>query len=205
MLRRWPQRGRVILLVPVVCLFCAGLYGQSGVDNPAEFASATLPESNEALLLSSRIEEAIGAGDYRLAIEQIERLMRLPGGLVMAPATRTYYPVWRQAFRLLAQLPPAGVELYRQMYDAEVEARFREAVSQADIGALRELFRGYRLSSEWEGVGIELATRLLDDGAYGEAIEVMGEITATGAGFSRENRLQLAVSLGCGGARRRRR
>ncbi|MBU0618317.1 MAG: PQQ-like beta-propeller repeat protein, partial [Planctomycetes bacterium] len=173
-----------------------------------KFATATLPESNEALLYSSRVEAAIQAGDYRPAVELIERLMDLPAGLVAAPASRTYYPVWRQAFRLQAQFPEAGVELYRQLYDAEVSARFGQAASRADVGALRELFYGYRLSTAWPAIGAELTAHLLDQGAYGEAIAVLRELTPrgdrSGAGDAvigvPEQKAQLAVALAGAGA-----
>lgn len=204
-----PRRSRVVKALCALLLFhtCAAVAQQSDADQ-GKFAAATLPESNEALLCSSRVEEAIQMGDYRLAIELTERLMQLPDGLVATPASRTYYPVWRQAFRLLAQLPSPGVELYRQLYDSEVSARFQAAASQADVNALRELFHGYRLSSEWPAIGVELTAHLLDQGAYGEAIAVLRELTArTGPlptdsprGVPREYQAQLVIALAGAGA-----
>lgn len=207
MTRRRPRRCRALLVLFAVTLPIPVLPAQRADADQTKFAAATLPESNEALLLSSRIEDAIQAGDYRLAVELIDRLMDLSAGLVAAPASRTYYPVWRQAFRLLARLPPAGVELYRQLYDAEVAARFQKAASEADVGVLRELFHGYRLSTSWPAIGVELAAHLLDQGAYGEAIEVLREMTSadrlqTGStvGIAPEYRAQLVVALASAGA-----
>ncbi|MFQ5805162.1 MAG: PQQ-binding-like beta-propeller repeat protein [Phycisphaerae bacterium] len=185
-----------------MALLTPALVAQRDDTGRGKFASATLPESNEALLFSSRVEEAIQVGDYRLAVELIDRLRGLPGGLVAAPASRTYYPVWRQAFRLLAQLPEQGVELYRQLHDAEVSARFEEAVAAADLNALRELFHDYRLGSAWPAIGVELAAHLLDRGAYGEAIEVLREISESGVGVTPEHKAQLAVALASVGAAR---
>jgi outer membrane protein assembly factor BamB len=206
-LRQTCRRDAFLALFAALLHTCAVL-GQQMNGDQGQFAAATLPESNEALLCSSRVEEAIRTGDYRLAIELTERLMDLPGGLVVAPASRTYYPVWRQAFRLLGQLPPAGVELYRQLYDAEVDARFQRAASEGDVGVLHELFRGYRLSSAWPAIGVELAARLVDEGAYGEAIEVLREMTSRAdrsqVGITTEAapqcRAQLVVALGSAGA-----
>src|SRR5262245_18560906 len=79
-------------------------------------ASATLPESNEAIMLSSRIEEAARAGDFQLAIQLVDRMGEVPGELVAAPATRTFQPMWRQVGRLIAQLPTRGLEMYRQLH-----------------------------------------------------------------------------------------
>ena len=94
-------------------------YGQAAGQR-ARPATATLPESNEAALLSGRVQEAIRRGDHRLAIRLIEQIMQLPGELVAVPGSRTHYPARHQAYRLLQQLPPAGVQLYRQLYDAGV-------------------------------------------------------------------------------------
>jgi len=175
---------------------------QSGDSSPATWAAATLPESNEALLLSSRIEEAAQAGNYRLAIELAEQLAHLPAGLVAEPAGRTYQPPWRQAWRLLAQLPQPAVELYRQLHDAEVSARFQAAALQADLNALRELFHSYRLSSFWPAIGVELTAHLLDAGAYGEAIEVLRELRRAGVTPPPERDAQLAAALAAAGAAR---
>jgi outer membrane protein assembly factor BamB len=185
----------VLLLPNVPPLSAQPLRDDRGVP-----ATATLPESNEAMLLSSRVEEAVQRGDYRLAIELIDRIMKLPGELVAAPASRTYYPVWRQAQRLTTLLPPAGVELYRQLYDAEVAARFQQARDAADLDALRELFNGYRLSTSWGQIGRELVVRLLDQAAYGECIEILRELLAAGGADDVERRAQLAIALARVGA-----
>ena len=164
-------------------------------------AFATLPESNEALLITSKIEDAIHAGDYRLAIEMIERLKALSTGLVAAPASRTFYPVGRQAMRLLEQLPAEGIALYRQLYDAEIQARFVQAATNSDIGQLRELFRGFPLCTIWPRIREELAAQLLDQGAFNEAVEVLRETRTGSEAESPERSALLAVALARSGAK----
>ncbi|MGE0481983.1 MAG: PQQ-binding-like beta-propeller repeat protein [Phycisphaerae bacterium] len=159
-------------------------------------ATATLPESNEAMILSSRVEDAVKAGDFRLAIRLIEQVTELPAELVVTPATRTYYPVWRQGVRLLRRLPPAGVHLYRQLYDAEVAARLEQAAAESNVEALRELFRRYPIATAWPRIGQELMGLLLDRAGYGEAVEVARELAASGATPSPEREAQLVVALG---------
>jgi outer membrane protein assembly factor BamB len=175
-------------------------YGQAAGPR-ARPATATLPESNEAALLSGRVHEAIQRGDYRLAIRLIEQIMQLPGELVAVPGSRTRYPARHQAYRLLQQLPPAGVQLYRRLYDAGVTARFQRAAQSADVAALRELFRVYRLSSAWPEIGRELAALLLDQGVHGEAIEVLREVLpGTDGGDLAARQAQLLVALTKAGA-----
>ncbi len=170
-------------------------YGQAPGQR-ARPATATLPESNEATLLSGRVQEAIQRGDHRLAIRLIEQIMQLPGELVAVPGSRTHYPARHQAYRLLQQLPPAGVQLYRRLYDAGVTARFQRASRSADVAALRELFSVYRSSSAWPDIGRELAALLLDQGVHGEAIEVLREVLpATDGGDLPARQAQLLVAL----------
>ncbi len=166
----------------------------------AASAFATLPESNEALLLTGEAEAAIRRGEFRLAIELIGRIRSLPAGLVASPASRTFYPLDRQATRLLRMLPDAGVEMYRQLLDSEVGARLEEAVRAGDMGALRELFGEYPLSSHWQEIGWELVARQLDSGQFADAVGTLREMRAAQSGASPELEAQMIVALGEFGA-----
>jgi tetratricopeptide (TPR) repeat protein len=164
-------------------------------------ASATLPESNEALLLSGRVEDAARAGDFRLAIELISQIMKLPAELVASPGSRTYQPVWRHASRLIAQLPDAGLQMYRQLHDAEAAAMLAEAARAGDAQRLRVIFREYPHTSCWVDIGRELIARLLDAGDFAGAIEILHELLAS-EGDDAELRAQLVIaSIGAGAPR----
>lgn len=167
----------VLIAFFVAIFFCISAPAQVQRAIPA---TATLPESNEAAILSSGVREAIQSGDVRLAIRRIEQFMQLSGELVAEPDGRTYQPVWRHARRLFAALPPMGVETYRTMYDAEVAGRFREARDQVDMAALRDLFERYPLATSAPEIGRELAALLVDQGAYGEALEILREMEQSG-------------------------
>lgn len=178
--RRQPRTGQSRSLFVLIGLGLAGVleapvFAQQPVDDVAAWAAATLPENNEALLLSSRAEDAISAGDFRLAIELIDRIYDLPAGLVAAPATSIFYPLPRQAARLLARLPEEGIEFFRQLYDAEVDARYADAVKVGDRTELEYLFRRRRLATRWPTIATELAAQLIDRGRFADAIEVTRE------------------------------
>lgn len=172
------------------------------VPNSAQLASsATLPESNEAMLLATQVEDAIDRGDFRLALRLIEQIMALPAELVSSPEGRTLYPVRTRAISLLRRLPPDGVRMFRELHDADVGARFAAASAAGDVATLRELFYTYPIASTWPEIGRELVAHLLDRGAHGEAIEVIRELTAAAEGTSAERRGQLAAALLSIGAR----
>ncbi len=164
-------------------------------------SSATLPESNEAMLLATQVEDAIDRSDFRLALRLIEQIMALPAELVSSPEGRTLYPVRTKAFSLLRRLPADGVRMFRELHDADVGARFAAAAAAGDVATLRELFFTYPIASTWPEIGRELVAHLLDRGAHGEAIEVIRELTAAAEGTSAERRGQLAAALLSIGAR----
>lgn len=173
----------------------AGVLGAATAAGQGVGSSATLPESNEAMILSSRVEEALATGDFRLAIRLVEQITELPAELVSVPDSRTYYPVWRQAVRLLRQLPPAGVQIYQQLYDGEVSARFETGAAAGDVAALRELFHRYPVSSSWPAIGQELIAQLLDREAFGEAVEVIRELQTAKVPQTPVRRAQWVVAL----------
>lgn len=195
------SRVRVALTLSILPLLGSAVFAQLPVTGSS---SATLPESNEAMLLASRAMEAGERGDYRLAIQVIERIMGLPDELTVDPRSGVYYPVWRQARRLLANLPAEGIDYYRRMYDGEVESRLERARREGDVDALRELFRRYAMSTPGVRVGQELATRLIEQGAASEAVEVLRELESMLAapqtprvpdGFAVQRDAQLVVAL----------
>ena len=110
-----------------IVLPAGALQAQTRSRVPRQAQTAALPESNEAMLLAGQAGEAVKLGDFRLAIELIEQIMDLPDALVANPDHPVYYPVWRQARRLLRALPPDGLTYYRQIVDPEAAVSFREA------------------------------------------------------------------------------
>ncbi len=163
-------------------------------------AAATLPESNEAILLTGRVEDALAAGDFRLALELLDQLRNHSAELIAPAASRTLIPIWRHVFRLQRQLPPGALDMYRRLRDAEAAAKFAAASRNADLAALREIFRAYPLTDCWLAVGRELAARLIDGGAYSEATEVLREMAEAGGDAGPEVLTHLAIALAAGGA-----
>lgn len=136
-------------------------------------ATATLPQGNEAALLSSRARDAIQVGDFEVAIRLIERIAALPESLVPVTGGRTYYPTWREALRLQALLPADGVKQYQMEFDALVGARRDTARENFDLGALRALFERYQASRHWSSLAGDLAALYLDQGRYAEAYAIL--------------------------------
>ncbi len=172
--------------------------------NPADLnelrSSATLPVSNESILLSSRAVDAIESGDYRLAIQLIEQIYGQQDGLIPLPASATFYPAWRQAERLLHQLPPAGTRMAQQLSDAGVAAAFEDARRSGNVEALRELFWRRPLSAHRGDIALELAAWYLDRGQFAGATEVLREMTPSDPTTRASVEAMRAVALAESGA-----
>ena len=176
-----------LTVFPDVVLGQEPLFEQGGT-------TATVPANNEAMLLVSRIEQAIRQGDWQMALVLRERVLNFSADLVIAPVARTYLPVWRRVGELFEQLPAPGREQFRQLYEADAAAHWRKARQTGDLDMLRTLFREYRGLETWPMVGGELATRLIDQGEYGEAIEVIRLLEDAGL-LEPPQRAQLVVAL----------
>lgn len=161
--------------------------------------TASLPIDNEAMLIARQVHEATRQGDYRLAIELCDSLRSFGGELVADVSGERFLPAWRMARRLLHELPTAGRELYRQMFDAEVSARFERAKAAHDVDALRALYETRPLSSHSQAIGMELATVLLDRGRYGDAVGVLEGLRVGQVDADPAYVLLRAVALGASG------
>ncbi|MGD8451662.1 MAG: PQQ-binding-like beta-propeller repeat protein [Phycisphaerae bacterium] len=183
----------MLVLAGGLLVGCAAASAQQAADEPG--LTATLPTNNEALLVAGQVSDAIENGDYRLAIALLQRLLEHAPELVVVPPGRTCYPVWRLRARLMDQLPPEALAMYRQLYDAEIAGRLDEAVRRGDRDALRELFRIYRGSTLWPQIGGELVATLLDDGRFAETDFVIRTLSEAGVELGPERRAQWAVAL----------
>lgn len=196
----WRRRNQAIVSAAIFASTINSFsQGQQAESDRGRQASATLPESNEALLLTGKIDDAIRAGEHRLAIELIAQIMKLPAELVASPGSRTYQPVWRHASRIIAQLPEPALQMYRQLYDAEAAALLSAAVRDGRIDELWRLFRAYPQTTSWPEIGRELVARLLDQGNFASAVEILSELLAI-SGDDAELRMQLIVATVGAGA-----
>ncbi|MCA9242821.1 MAG: PQQ-binding-like beta-propeller repeat protein, partial [Phycisphaerales bacterium] len=177
----------------------AAAAAQAPDDGRAPAATATLPESNEALLISSRIRTALQNQDFALAFRLLEGYPAGSSELVAIPASETYQPVWREAWRLYGETPPAGVELYRRLREEAARVRYEEASRNADIATLRTLFRTERLCEVWPRIARDFATLLLESGHYSEAIEAL-RLLQREQPRAADVQAQLAVTLALAGA-----
>ncbi|MFH1745618.1 MAG: PQQ-binding-like beta-propeller repeat protein [Planctomycetota bacterium] len=190
------MRRVLIISIALTLLFPVPSVGQEVDDSREVLATATLPVSNEAMLLAGRVQQAVVEGDYRLAVVLLDELFKQADQLVVVPPGRTYYPVWWRAGRLVEQLPEEGLATYRGLHDAEVATLLKEASARGDIPALINLFRIFRGSANWPAIGRALLAHLLDAGRFGEVLEIGRDLEAAGISSDPRRCMQMVVALG---------
>lgn len=174
------MRPQSIVLLLASLLAVAPVAAQ--VDEASVSGTATLPQSNEAQLLSGQIQQAIQGGEYAVAFELMTRLPATGEELLVAPGGRTLYPTWRERLRLQELLPPDARANFEERFGALVRGRFDRAKRQHDLAALRQIFVEYRAATLWDSAATELVDRLIDAGRFAAAAQALSVVRSGGAG-----------------------
>jgi hypothetical protein len=103
------------------------------------------------------------------AVEQFQRVMDTAGD-ELVPVDGRHHALARWVIhKHLAQLPPKGVELYRQRVDGQAAKRLEEAKKDRDDSGLHRLLRDMFASRPSEEAIIELARRAFDRAEFDAA------------------------------------
>ncbi|MBN2448676.1 MAG: hypothetical protein JXO22_18260, partial [Phycisphaerae bacterium] len=167
--------------IAMLLILCVTHTGQLQAQPDVEHTRTRIPLDNEAALLVEQLADAVNRDEPRRAIGLADQLFARSSGLVQTRAGGTFMPAADLAARMLADLSPDGVALYRQLHDSETEALFTAATDCGDLAALECLFVQRRLSTCWAAVGFELSTRLLEQADYGGALDVCDTLLNAGA------------------------
>lgn len=137
-----------------------------------EFAAVLYP-SEEATTLMSRARQGIERGDWKLAVDSLQRIIELPGEHILASDGDSFESARRQAQRRIASLPPTGLAAYRLMYDTEAAALLAKAADAHDLALLRSIVDQYLVTSVGDEAAAMLADWLIDEGQFAEAVAVL--------------------------------
>lgn len=140
--------------------------------------AAILHDSEEAGNLLKRASQAVAQKDWKLAVDSLQRIIELPGDSVLQATSGAYESARRRAHRLIAALPPEGLEAYRLIHDAEARARLEQAVRDHDETALREIVDRHLLTRSGDDASLALAGWWLDQGQASSAAALLGDLRA---------------------------
>lgn len=147
-----------------------GLDLLTGPPGDADLRAIILEPTSPVLNLLDRAQEGVDRGDWKLAIDSLQRIVENPEGSVVPTRKATtevgavYEPVRVLVHRAIASLPPEGLRAYRVLFDGRAKGIFERARDSHDISGLREVARHYLLTSFGDDAADLLASRLLDAG-----------------------------------------
>jgi outer membrane protein assembly factor BamB len=135
-------------------------------------------ESPEVANLLQKADEAIARGDWKLAIDSLQRVIDSPHGLLPSPADKgidRYESPRYVAKRVLASFPKEGLDAYRVLYDGRAKGLIDRARRDHDLSALRHVVDHYALTSHGAEAVALLASWFLDDGRPSAALRILDE------------------------------
>ena len=137
---------------------------------------ATIQASPPLDNLIKRADEGIERGDWKLAIDSLQRIIEDPQGVLLERSPRLYESARRYAQRTLASLGAQGLAAYRVLYDSRARAALDRAVQRHDANALARVVDRYLLSDCGDNAADLLASWMLDAGRPAEALALFDQI-----------------------------
>jgi outer membrane protein assembly factor BamB/tetratricopeptide (TPR) repeat protein len=109
---------------------------------------------------------------------------------------RLYRPVRRLCHELLARLPEVGIELYRANYEVAAAELLERAQVDGSVSALEEVANRYFITLPAGRALAALADRLMHDGRYRAAVQVLRDLVQI---YPEQNRRRLGIDdVWCG-------
>ena len=94
----------------------------------ADTGAATVAESAPINDLLGRARRGIERGDWKFVVDSLQRVIEEPQGALTTRDGRVYESARMQAYRQLADLPPAAMDAYHLLHDGEAGRLYEEAV-----------------------------------------------------------------------------
>ncbi len=124
-----------------------------------------------------RAAEAAEREDWKLAADTLSRVIDEYGDrTVSSDDSQRFFSAATVARQQLMQWPPAGVQAYRVLYDAEAQGHYLAAKKTHDVDKLRLIARKYPMTTIAPEALDLLANWLLDRGGGGEALDVLAQL-----------------------------
>ncbi|MCH7702289.1 MAG: PQQ-binding-like beta-propeller repeat protein [Planctomycetes bacterium] len=146
-------------------------------------AAAVVPRSAPTERLLRVGSEAIARGDWKLAIDSLQRILDDENGSALVPDARSeidqplvFCAAQDVAERILATMPQDGLRAYRILYDGQAKAAYLRGVQEHDRPALTALANRFLLSSWGDDAAVLAAAWALDAGHSGEALGLLDRV-----------------------------
>jgi len=129
----------------------------------------------DAYTLFERGRTFAADGRYAEAAIVLQRVLDTAGSALISDDRRTYRPLRAAVERLLASLPPAGLEAYRLRADGEARALLG-APDRPDAAALAQVVERYFLSRWGDDAAYRLGSLYLDEHRFAQAARLFRKV-----------------------------
>jgi tetratricopeptide (TPR) repeat protein len=139
----------------------AGVFDAEPQTVEPEFGAVlkTDPDLEASLATAERFRED---NNYRVATQLWQAVLQRSGDALYSSDGKTYYSLVQQVEQILADLPPAGLAVYRVTADAEAKEILAQANDPNDITSLNRVVRQYFISSLGDDAAYRLGCIYLD-------------------------------------------
>lgn len=127
------------------------------------------PFDPEVIRGLNEIEEFIAREEWPEVVESLQALIDRPETLLMPNADGTWRPLTEVVAERIGTLPPEGLRVYHQYFDAEAERLWQAARQNADIVQCGELASRFPLTPAGQQAADYIGSRMFDEGDYGGA------------------------------------
>ncbi|MCH8879076.1 MAG: hypothetical protein IID34_04250 [Planctomycetes bacterium] len=142
----------------------------------ADTGAATVAESAPINDLLERARRGIERGDWKFVVDSLQRVIEEPQGALTTRDGRVYESARMQAYRQLADLPPAAMSAYHLLHDGEAGRLYEEAVESYDFVKLQRVVDRYLLTQSGDLAAVTLAGWFIDLGKPGSAIATLTDL-----------------------------
>ena len=181
MVRRFPWFALVIAALAVIRAAPAdGLRAADAADADLYATGGTIEEDMDVQRQMRRAENFADAGNYDRACEVIQAIAESEKGgtAVVAVGERLFLNARERCHRLVASLPPSGLDVYRLRVDAAARRLYEASIETLDEAGLRRVADLYLCSSWGDDALNRLGDLLLDRGDLRGAAAAWGRLLA---------------------------
>jgi outer membrane protein assembly factor BamB len=146
---------------------------EDSVSTSTAYTAGVLQDSTEARNWMRRAAEGLEAGDDKLAVDALQRLIDMGGDAVVSSDRQVYVSARRHGHQLIAELPPSGLRAYRLLHDPEARKLYERAVREHDEAALVTVVSRFLITTHGDDAADLLASWYLDEGRASEAASVL--------------------------------
>jgi len=147
-------------------------------DDIEEISGAVLKTDPDLEALLDKANRHADDGNFRVATRLWQAVLERSGDSLYSKDEVNYFSISDQVERILAELPPEALDIYRVTADASARQILTEAKDPNDLAALMRVSGNFFVSSEGDDAAFRLGCIYLDRHDFSGALRVFNKIVS---------------------------